>query len=173
MIYLSKHRETMIEFSLPSPEMGEQLVRVDKTENITQIGIIYYVWLLATALLYTITNISCLEVVNQLVAGVVHHAVSTISSSCTDFGKNYNCNIVVLQVAFIFLIFILFAKCITAPYLFKAPSRYNKRIQRTIFKKLLNTSMESINETKLSHILNLFMDTNIQGKFIQIQLFII
>lgn len=47
--------------------------------------------------------------------------------------------------------------------MFKAPSRFNKRIQRTMFNNLLNASMERTNETVLNKILNLFMDSHISG----------
>lgn len=77
----------MIQYSMPPTEIGEQLVRVDKSENITHLGIMYYVWLFVTGLLFTITNIFCLQMVFQLVGGTSHH-VSNIKLH--RFSKYYN-----------------------------------------------------------------------------------
>lgn len=67
----------MLQYSLPSTELGEQLVRVDKTEHITQLGVIYYVWLFVAALLFSVTNIFCLQIITLLVT-TSSHPVSDI-----------------------------------------------------------------------------------------------
>lgn len=50
-------------------------------------------------------------------------------------------------------------------FLYKLARRSNKKLQRKIFEKLLSTSMSYMNDTKISDILNVFMDNNLTGNF--------
>lgn len=63
----------MLPLSLPSTELGEQLVQVEKKENITQLSAIYYVWLCVAATLHLLTNGFYLQIVILLVTGYLHY----------------------------------------------------------------------------------------------------
>lgn len=61
------------------------------------------------------------------------------------------------------MVWLLLTNMLIKHFLYKLARRSNKKLQRNIFEKLLNTSMSYINDTKLSDILNVFMDNNLTG----------